>query len=735
MTEYVTLTCKPLGPCRVVRAHGAEAMNALPVWTVDVLSAEPDVDLDALAQQPAVLTLADDGGGPARAIPVLVTHASYDGPFRDEHRYVVELSAEPWPLGLRSGYRIFQDKTTQEIVEEVLLGAGIPATYVSWRLAGRYARRVQCVQYDESEWSFIERLLADDGISFWFDREEDGPRLVFGDSPGAHESILGDAHVPFVDPSGMSGTAASFFALARADELTHNAVHLRDYDERHPDILIEGRAGEGAFEVFEYPACVPHGDAAAARAAVRLEQLQRLQVSARGQSGCTRLQPGRLVRIDGAADETFHGEWLIVEVEHTIEQAEDNTAASRPYRNTTLLVPCSVDGKPRCFRPAPPASRPRIEGIETAVVTGPPGEEIHVNDLGSVKLSLPWDPSGVRDGTSSRWARTLQMNMGGSMLLPRMGWEVAVGYLDGNPDAPLVLGQVYNAVRAPPYPMPAAKATSSLRSNTSPQDGSSNEIRFGDSAGGQEMFVHASNTQGVSVGASATTKVGANETHDIKGGYAVHVGSQTIAVAGSQKLDVGSDAQTAVKGARSESIGAVEDIGVKANRGVKVGSYSEAIGALYGLQCNETATTVKGAYAELVGGGLVALAGLGTHESVAAARIELVAGARNIVAAMGCEDEVWGAKAVHAGSVCETSARDVETAAAAGHIKVGGSANISAGGKIQIEAATITIKVGGSLKATGGSTAKVAGSLKVDGGTTKLDASTTTRKETSKVEA
>jgi type VI secretion system secreted protein VgrG len=341
----------------------------------------------------------------------------------------------------------------------------------------------------------------------------------------------------------------------------------------------------------------------------------------------------------------------------------------------------------------------------------------------------------VRDDKSSRWARTAQMNMGGSMLLPRMGWEVAVAYLDGNPDAPIVLGQVYNAVKAPPYPMPAMKATSALRSDTSPHDGSSNEIRFGDSAGGQELFIHASKTQAVTVGACATKKVGVNETHDIKGGYAVHVGSQAITVAGAQTIDVGSDMQTVVEGARNESVGAVEDIGVKANRRVTVGSYGEVIGALYGLQCNETATTVKGAYTELVGGSLVSLAGMGTHESVAAMRTELVAGARNVVAATGCVDEVWGAKAVHAGSVRESAAGNIETEAAVGHIKVGASVRISAGGKIQIEAAAISITVGGSLKATGGSTAKVAGSLKVEGGTTKLDAGTTKRKATSKVEA
>lgn len=735
MSNYVALSCEAIGPCRVVRVRGVEAMNALPSWTVDVLSAYAEIDLDALVQEPAMLSLVDDGGGAAREIPLLITHASYGGRYRVEHRYTIELSASAWLLGLRSGYRIFQNKTTQEIVDEVLRDAGIASSEVSWRLAGRYARRVQCVQYDESERGFIERLLADEGISYWFDTEGGEARLVLGDNPRAHDGIVGGVRVPFVDASGMAGTADSFYALSRAEELVHDAAHVRDYDVRHPDVLIEGRAGDGAFEHFEFPACVPNAEAAEARAAVRLEQLQRLQVSARGESGCTRLQPGRVVRVGGAADDAFHGDWLIVEVEHAIDEASDNTATSQPYRNRVLLVPRTVDGKERCFRPALPASRPRIEGIETAFVTGPASEEIHVDDLGSVKLALPWDPSNRRDDTSSRWARTLQMNMGGSMALPRVGWEVAVGYMHGHPDEPVVLGQVYNAVTAPPYPLPATKATSALRSATSPHDGSTNEIRFGDTAGAQEMFIHASNTQGVSVGASASTKVGVNETHDIHGGYGAHVKSQTISIGASQHVDVGSDVQTLVKGARSETIGAVEDIGVKANRQVKVGSYTEVIGALYGLQCNETVTTVQGGYAELVGGNLAAAAGLGTHESVAEARIELVAGARNVVAGGGCEDEVLGAKAVSAGAVRETAAGNVETTAAAGHIKVGGSASITAGGKIQIEAATIAIKVGGSLKATAGATAKITGKLKVDGGTTKLDASVTSRKATSKVGA
>jgi type VI secretion system secreted protein VgrG len=256
---------------------------------------------------------------------------------------------------------------------------------------------------------------------------------------------------------------------------------------------------------------------------------------------------------------------------------------------------------------------------------------------------------------------------------------------------------------------------------------------MGDTGGGQEMYIHASNTQSVGVGASATTKVGANETHDVNGGCGVHVGSQTVSVGGSQKVAVGSDVQTQVKGARTEVVGAVESIGVKASHRVQTGSYSEVVGALYGIQCNATATMVSGPLVELVGGNLVQIAGLGTHESVAGARTELVAGARNMVAAIGCEDETWGAKLVSVGAAKENAGGNVETAAATGAINVSGSARITAGGKIQIEAASITIEAA-SLTMGAGASAKLDGNLGLRGGTTKLDAPVTKRKSGAKVE-
>jgi type VI secretion system secreted protein VgrG len=734
MLDPIALSSPALPGARVVRATGAEGIHVLPRWTVDLLLDDPDLDLPSLPNTPALLAFTDDGAGPPREIPLVLVRAAYAGPTRDGHRYTLELSAPGYSLTLRKGYRIHQEKTTQEIVDRVL-DDGVPGLRRVWRLSGRYARRVQCVQYAETNWAFVERLLAEDGIAYFWDLQDDAATIVFADGATSHDGIIGDVRVPFADASGMSRAETSFFELRREEELVHDSVHVRDYDPRHPDVFIEGRAGSGELEHFEFPARVPHDEAAAARAQARLEQLQRSRITAHGASGCARLQPGRVVRIEGAADDDFEGDWLVVEVTHAIVQSSRNHVGDRPYGNRVRMVPLSIDGESRTFRPDLPRSRPCVFGLETALVTGPAGEEIHVDDLGRVKLATRWDPDGVQDDRSSRWVRTLQMNLGGAMHLPRVGWEVAIAYADGHPDVPLVLGQLYNATNRPPYSLPEKKATTALRSATTPFDGTSNEIRFDDTAGNQEAFIHASNTQSVTVGGSATTLVGVEQLHDVHLGFGLGVKSQTVMVTASQNVAVAKDMAVVVKGARSETVGS-ESIGVTGSRRVDAGgSYTELIGALYGLRCNVANATVQGAYTELVGANLVTGAGLGTHQSVAAARVEIVGGSRNVAAASSCEDSTSGPKKVSAGAVTELGSGSVKTEAASLSISVGASATISAGGKVDIKASTVSIDVGGSLTAKGGSTLAISGSVNVSGGTTKLDAPLVTKKSSAKVEA
>lgn len=733
MIEQAALACEALGPCAVVRASGTEGMNALPRWVVEVLCADGGVDTEALIGGDATLAFGDDAGG-TRSIPLLVTGAFYRGAHRDGFRYGLELSARASQLVLRSGHRVFQDRTTQEIVDEVLKDAGIPAAEIAWRLGGQYQKRVYCVQYGESEWGFVARLLADEGINCWFDHDgDDGPLLVFGDGNGSHASIAQGMTVRYEDASAMSGSAAVLSELSRTFEIAHDSVEIRDYDLRHPDTLIEAKAGEGPLEHYEFPAGVL-AKGAEARARVRLEQLQRFMVSAEARSGCARLQPGRVLRIEGAADDALNGDHLIVEVEHAITQASRGEAeAARPYTNRAKMVPF---GGERYHRPDLPRAAPRVDGLETATVTGSAGEEIHVDDLGCIKLRFPWDRSGIADDRSSCWVRCLQMSMHGAMLLPRVGWEVPVVYADGDPDRPFALGRLYNGAAPVPYGQPGKRATSTLQSATSPADGTTQEIRLADDAGGMEAFLHATRDQTVSVGGSSTIKVGVDESHDVVKSSVLTVhGAQTTTIAASQTITVGADEGITVKGARSESIGGMETIGVTGSYTMECkGKYGEVVGGLYGLECNQSNTVVQGSFTQTVAGPMAITAGLGTNNSVAAARLEDVGGSRSFTALASYADSVKGAKKITAGASSDTAGTDVVThVGGVGMIKVGGSASLKAGGPIAVEAPRITIKVGGTLTAKGGGTLKIGGKVETSGGKTKFAADKTQKKSTSKV--
>ncbi|MBK8258052.1 MAG: type VI secretion system tip protein VgrG [Polyangiaceae bacterium] len=733
MIEQAVLTCDALGENAVIQIRGAEAMNDLSTFYVDVICADPGHDPTALMATNAGLTFGDGAEG-LRNLSLVVSRASYAGPHRDGHRYQLTLTPAAHVLTFRRAHRVFQEKSTQEIVAEILRGAGIPDSEVKWRLGGKYGKRVYTVQYGEFEWDFIKRLLADEGINLWFDYQEDGTSLlVFGDGTGAHSSIDGDPGVLYEDPGALVGSAGTLFALELTHELSTDRVHIQDFDVRQPDVLINGETGSGSLAYYEYPAKVLNSDAAAYRAAVRLEQLSRFAQTAVGQSMCARLAAGRVVKIAGVMDDHFAGPFLITRVEHDLRQASRNAAAEgRPYTNKVWMVPFDK----KAFRPDLPKPAPRVFGLETATVTGPGGEEIHVDDLGAVKVRFPWDRSGIGDDKSSRWVRTMQMNMQGAMLLPRMGWEVPVAYLEGDPDKPYCLGRLYNGGAPVPYGQPAKKATTTFQSATSPGDGTTQEIRLSDDAGAMEAFIHATKDQSVKVGGTNQVTVGVNETHDVKKSTVLNIASsQTTSIGANQKITVGGDDALIVKGSRTESIGAVENIGVTGSYNLICnGAYTEAIGGLYGLECNQSNTTVQGSYTQTVAGAMSITAGLGTNNTVAAARLEDVGGVRSFTSSNAYADSVIGAKKVTAGKSSDNAGTVVATnVGGLGSISTGAGADINASGAIMVKAASITIKVGGSLTAKAGGQLTVGGNVKVSGGTAKFDASKTTKKSTSKV--
>lgn len=728
MITQAHLTLEGLEDAIIQRISGREAMNELSRFTVDVWSTDSGLDVEALIDENATVSFADPAGEITH-FHLIVLEASHRGRFRERERYRVVLGPPFARLALRRNHEIFQDKTAQEIVDAILTRSGL-SSLTKWRLAGQYAKRTYTVQYGESEWELITRLLADEGINYWLDRQGDESFLVLGDYPSSHDGIEGDSPIiPFEDASGMHGSAFAIHDLARTWSIVPTKAFIRDVDVQRPGTPVDAEAGEGALEIYEYPSNVVIPAAAAARANVRLQQHRRHRSTLAGKSANARLRAGRVVEITGAADDCFSGKFLVTAVEHELVEDAQADAGGLPYRNLVTLVPFDAEIP---HRPDVPEARPVVEGLETGVVTGPAGEEIHVDDLGRIKVRFFWDRSGVRDDKSSRWVRTLQMNLVAPQMLPRVGWEVPIIYENGDPDRPFVLGRLYNGAAPVPYGMPGKQATSTLQSATSPKDGSTQEIRMSDDKGSEETFIHATKDQTVTVGGSHTVNVSANRTDDVQKSQTTHSASQTVIVGGSQTVTVGADAVVAVKGGRTESIGANETVGVTGSYTVAVkGGYLELVGGFYSLRCNAANATIQGAFTQVVGAALSTTAGLGSNQSVAGARTEVVGGARSFAAAAAYADGTTGVKRITAGSANESASSDVAFKAGARvQLQAGGLMSIEAGGKLVFEAPTISVQAA-TLTANGGSTMKLSGSLSSSG---KVKSEAPVTKKTKKVE-
>ncbi len=709
MPHAVTLEAGPLGIVDVVALTAREAMSSLTPWSVEILLEDP-IDEAQLARKAATIRFVDEIDGSERGVQLVVSRVLHQGKQQEGHRYLLSLAPPGWLFAQREGYKVFVDKTTQEIVTEIARNSRLT---LKWRLSGTYMKRVQCVQYRETEWAFIERLLADEGIAYWFDAGDDGPILVLGDDPGSHDGIEGGP-VPFRAVGGME-SVAGFDELEWSVEMASDATHVRDFDVRQPKMPIEGKAGKGGLEVFEFPACVLTNEAATRRAKARLEQLRRDTQRLVGTGDCSRLQPGFVVEVEGAMDDEGNGKFIVVSIDHDYRKPTPQDEQPRPYGNRVTMVPA----KDRTYRPAIPRSAPRVAELEPAVTTGPAGEEIHVDDLGRVKIRWMWDRSGIGDDRSSAWVRCLQMGVGGSMLLPRVGWEVTVAYMYGSPDLPVVFGRMYNATAVVPYGLPAAAMKTTLQSATSPGGGSTNEIRMDDSAGKQELFIHASKDQTVMVGGNSKEQIGNNETYDVGLSHSLGVkGSHKHLVGAAQKVNIGTEHVVAVKGARTETIAAMENIHVTGNLTVvSDSSYTETIGAIHALECNQANTKVQGAFTQMVGGSMNTAGGLGSGENVAAARSENVSGARIILAGKYTEG-VTGAKSVTAGATSDKAAQKLVMDVKGASKVEAASLSATASGPLVFSASTITFDVSGALNA--GALELKGGTLKATKGTTKL---------------
>jgi type VI secretion system secreted protein VgrG len=639
---------------------GDEAISRLFRLDVDLLAAnETRVPFDALLGQRVSLHL-DVEGSPERHFSGVCSRVAQGHRDATFTAYRLEVVPELWFLTRRAQSRIFQHQSVPEILRACLEGLN-----VEYQLDGTYHPRDYCVQYRETDFAFVSRLMEEEGIFYFFRHEPSTHVLVLADAPRAHPELPGTAARMTFDPvEGGQREASRVTSWVKSQELRSGKVTLWDHcfelPDRHleADATLPATASAGTvthrlaigrnerLERYDYPGGYAQrfdgvdrrgadrpGDldhifednARTARVRLQEEAAQALRIE--GAGGCGAFASGHRFRLASHFD--ADGAYLLTAVSHAARLDGDYRSGNDVdfiYQNTFTCIPEAVP-----FRPVRATPRPAIHGTQTAVVVGPPGEEIYPDKYGRVKVQFHWDREGGRDLDSSCWIRVATPWAGsgwGMVHIPRIGQEVVVAFEEGDPDRPIIVGSVYNPAQGVPFGLPAGKAVSGLKSQT-PKGGGYNELTFDDTAGQERITIHGQhdmnttvehdqattvhnnrtatidNDDTETVGANQAIKVGGDQSQTIGGDQTETIGgSQTLSISGARDAVIGGAETLNVGGSRTATVGGSESVTVASSRTTTIGSSEErTVGGSLNLTVASSVTITAGTEITLLAGG------------------------------------------------------------------------------------------------------------------------------------
>lgn len=452
-----------------------------------------------------------------------------------------------------------------------IVGAVLDEHRVAHRfaLARDYPRRSYCVQYRESDLAFVTRLLAEEGISFYFaDAGENASlasAMVMVDEAQLAPPISGSPELVFRQESpGMPPRENHVLAFAHERRLAPARVRMRDYDFHRPLMELTGTASieeklsPGVdFEDYERHGEFEESDARDEEAALILEQLRRRALVVEGRSPCRRLAPGLRFQLAEHDSAPLNAEYRLTRVDHRGFGSGVVPSGQLQYQVTFAAVPVAAPPRPR---------RPRRvlhQVVESATVSGPPEQEIYVDEHGRIRVQFHWDPD-ADPAHSSCWMRVVQALSGegwGSQFIPRVGMEVLVTFLGGDPDRPVILGCLPNATHPVPFSLPGSAAKSGIRTRSTPGGGGYNEISFDESAGAEVLTVRAQKDYTEEATENKSSIVGADRSANVGGADTLNViGNRTIAVGGDQREEIDGDDARFVLGATTHELFGNRDV-------------------------------------------------------------------------------------------------------------------------------------------------------------------------------
>ncbi|ELQ6221480.1 type VI secretion system tip protein VgrG [Cronobacter turicensis] len=573
------------------KLSGREALSEPFMFTLTLLGTDARADRSALLGQPVTVTIPTQALMTPRYLNGKVTRVAVTAVELSGTRYAAyELTVEPdlWPMHRDRNLRIFQGQTVPQIVKTLL---GESRVNMEERLSGSYRVWEYCVQYQESSLDFISRLLELEGITYHFRHEQDRHTLILTDAPGQYEPFPGYETIPYhVTPSGGSTDEEGISQWALEDSVTPGIYSLDDYDFRKPNAwLFQARQNPlspqpGSIDVYDWPGrFVEHGHGEF-YARIRQERWQVEHRQTQGSGTALGIAPGHTFVLRNAPFFGDNGEYLTTVAHYRFEE---NRYASGPDSNTLHEIRFEVIPADVPYRPSQKTPWPRTYGPQTAKVVGPQGESIWTDKYGRVKVKFHWDRLGKGDDTSSGWVRVSSAWAGqgfGGVQIPRVGDEVVVDFINGDPDRPLITGRVYNEASMPPWALPddATRMGFMTRSKDGHRDNAS-YLFFEDKMGDELMDMHAEKNMNISVENDKTVTID---------------GSRTTTIGREQKDEVTGDASFYYKQKRTTVVDNVElkdfnnseVINIKEGRKLTISSGGE----LNNITGSQTTTIEKG---------------------------------------------------------------------------------------------------------------------------------------------
>jgi len=578
----------------VISFHGTEGISQLYEFQVDFECANPDIDFESVIGKPGLLTLVANEDDP-RYMHGLVARIEITGNEPDHTLYQATIVPAIWTLGLRLDACIYQGNTTPEIIKDVLVSAKLSeGDDFDLRLSSSYPAREYCVQYRETDFAFISRLMEEDGLFYFFEHTDSGHKLVVADTINEYPVITGPSALKFHHAgAGLTAEEAEVRNLRFARTLQTGKVELRSFNFQKTTLDLTKKTKtetEDGFEHYDYAGRYEDASYGSTRAKVRLDAIRAEHQLLAGDSNCRQFMPGHRFTVEEHPRDSINSEYVLLRVSHFGSQS--GAFNGEPYGNAFDAMPADV-----LFRAPQITPDALVDGPQTAMVTGPSGEEIYVDSYGRVKVQFHWDRLGARDDKSSCWVRVSQSHRIADLAIPRIGEEVIVDFIEGDPDQPIITGRVYNGTAVTPYSLPADKTKSTFKTLSSPGGNGFNELRFEDAAGGEEVYLHAQKDWNIEVLNDRTQSIGHDHKHTVGNDETMKVKhDRTRTVDGNEDVTIGKNEKVTVGGNRTESVAKdmTLSVGGEANITVAKATAITVQGALTTSVLKDSTTTVDG---------------------------------------------------------------------------------------------------------------------------------------------